>query len=102
MEVPVRHEVRRLDQAVGECRFAVVDVGNDAEISNVLHGLTLAAGLRLSRVSAVDSVLHNRYNNILSKLVLIAMNSRRCQGAAGPVAPGPAFAEQDAGADKAR
>jgi hypothetical protein len=94
--------VRRLDQAVGECRFAVVDVGNDAEVANVLHGLTLAAGFGPLWVSEVDSMLHNRYNITLSKLVLIAMNSRRCQGAAGPVAPGPAFAEQDAGAYKAR
>ena len=29
--------VRVLKQAVGQCRFAVVDMGNDAEIADIFH-----------------------------------------------------------------
>jgi hypothetical protein len=76
-------------------------VGDDAEVSNVFHDLSLAAGFGPLWVSEVDSVLHNGYSSVLSKLTLIAMNSRRCQGAAGPGAPGQAFAKQAACADKA-
>ena len=39
LHVPCRHRAGGLQQAVGQGRFAVVDVGNDAEIANVFHPL---------------------------------------------------------------
>ena len=33
VELPVGHQARTLDEPVGECRLAVIDVGNDAEVA---------------------------------------------------------------------
>jgi hypothetical protein len=33
MHIPLRHRMRRFNQPVGQRRFAVVDVGDDAKIS---------------------------------------------------------------------
>jgi len=37
-ELPVFHRPAALDEAVGERRFAVIDVGDDAEVADVVHG----------------------------------------------------------------
>ena len=37
-EVAVFHPAAALDEAVGERRLAVVDVGDDAEVADVVHG----------------------------------------------------------------
>lgn len=37
-ELPLRHQARVLNQAVGQRGFAMIDMGNDAEVSKVLHG----------------------------------------------------------------
>jgi hypothetical protein len=37
LEIPFRHDVGGLDEPVGEGRFAVVDMGDDAEISDMFH-----------------------------------------------------------------
>ena len=37
-ELPVLHRSAALDEAVGQGRFAVIDVGDDAEVADVVHG----------------------------------------------------------------
>jgi hypothetical protein len=37
-ELPVFHRSAALDEAVGQCRLAVVDVGDDAEVADLVHG----------------------------------------------------------------
>ena len=37
-KVPCPDRVASLDETIGERRLAVVDVGDDAEIANVVHG----------------------------------------------------------------
>jgi len=33
----IRQSAAALDQAIGQGRFAVIDVGNDGEVANMLH-----------------------------------------------------------------
>ena len=37
LEVPVRNHIRKLNESVGQRGFAMVDMGDDAEISNIFH-----------------------------------------------------------------
>ncbi len=37
LEIPGRHDVRGLDQAIREGRFPVIDMGDDAEVANKVH-----------------------------------------------------------------
>jgi hypothetical protein len=41
VKVPVRNDVGGLDQAIAESRLAVVDMGNNTEISDIVHCLTV-------------------------------------------------------------
>ncbi len=50
-EVPRRHRPAALDQAVGERRLAVVDVGDDAEVPDVVHGSLRFGRMKFYRVS---------------------------------------------------
>ena len=43
-ELARSHAVARLDQAIGERRLAVIDVRDDAEVANVLHGRPFRIG----------------------------------------------------------
>lgn len=37
LKIAVQHDMRRLDQAVGQGGFPVINMGDDAEISDMFH-----------------------------------------------------------------
>ena len=48
-KIPVRNNVRHLDKPVGQGGFAVIDMGDNAEISDILH-IRRLYGRRLSGI----------------------------------------------------
>lgn len=42
VQIALRDAITRLNQTVSQSRLAMIDVGNDAEISNVFHSNVLA------------------------------------------------------------
>jgi hypothetical protein len=37
LKLPLRYDIGSLNQAIGQCGFAVVNMGNDTEVSDILH-----------------------------------------------------------------
>ena len=42
MQISLRNSAASLDEPVCQSRLAVVDMGDNAEVSNVVHGIVLA------------------------------------------------------------